>query len=159
MMGATAILGAAVGLQAIGQVTQGMQAQQAAQFNARVAENNARLQDNLALDAARRGQIEEQRSLLDAGRLRSRQAAALAANGVDISSGSPLQTLADTAALGRLDGLQVRANAEREVFSRQLAANDARVQASLNRAQGRSALTQSAFNAGGSLLTAGSLFA
>ena len=40
----------------------------------------------------------------------------MAANGVDLSSGSPLDILGDTAMYGELDALTIRSNAEREAY-------------------------------------------
>ncbi len=151
-----ALLGAGVGLQFLSNITAGTSARQAARFNARVSENNAELSRRLAGDARRRGRIEEQRTRLEAARVKGRQAAALAAQGVDTSSGSPLQVLGDTASQGALDALQIRANAEREAFQHMLRRSDFTNEASLSRSQGDRALTQGIFRAGGSLLTGAS---
>lgn len=158
-MGSAAIAGAAFGLQALGQITAAVTAQRAARFDAQVAENNAELARRLAGDARERGRIEEQRQRLETSRLQGLQAAALAAGGVEVASGSPLQVLADSAGLGELDALQVRANAEREAYRYLLRGDDYDTQAQLSRARGRSALLQGAFRSGGSLLTGASGFA
>ncbi len=153
MCSVAALTGSGIGLQAFSSLQAGVGAQQAARFNARVAENNAELSRRLAEDARHRGRIEEQRARLEAARLKGRQAAALAANGVDTRSGSPLQVLGDSAALGELDALQIRANAEREAFEHRLRRSDSLNQASLSRSSGDRALAQGIFRAGGSLLT------
>ncbi|GAB5471755.1 MAG: phage protein [Rhodospirillales bacterium] len=152
-MGSPAIIGAAFGLQALSRLAGGQSAQRAAGFNASVAENDAAHHDRLAEDARARGRVEEQRQRQQSGQLKARQAAALAANGLDLSSGSPLRVLGDSAALGEVDALQIRANAEREAFSRQVRATDFRNEAILSRQRGRSARTQGFLGAGGSLLT------
>lgn len=155
-MGGAALIGAGASLQAFSSLQAGASARQAARFNARVAENNAELSRRLAEDTRRRGRIDEQRSRLETARLKGRQAAALAAQGVDTSSGSPLRVLSDTAALGELDALQIRANAEREAFEHMLRQSDFLNQSSLSRSRGDQALTQGVFRAGGSLLTGAS---
>lgn len=152
------LVAAGLGLQAFGSVQAGTSARQSARFNASVAENNAELSRRLAEDARRRGRIEEQRNRLQAARLKGRQAAALGAQGLDTSSGSPLDVLGDTAALGELDALQIRANAEREAFQHSLRQSDFLNQASLSRARGDQAFTQGLFRAGGSLLTGAGRF-
>ncbi len=152
-MGSPGFIGAAFGLSALGNALGATSANQAARFNAQVAENNAELARRQADDARHRGRIEEQRLRLENARFRGRQAAALAAGGLDVSSGSPLQVLGDSAAFGELDALQVRANAEREAFGQRLRRSDFLNEAELSRARGRSALTRGVFRTGGSLLT------
>ncbi len=157
-MGGAALIGAGLGLQALSSLTAGISARQNARFNARIAENNAELSRRLAEDARQRGRIEEQRSRLESARLKGRQAAALAANGVALDSGSPLQVLSDSAALGELDALQIRANAEREAFQHLLRRSDFLNESTLSRARGNQALMQGIFRSGGSLLTAAGRF-
>ncbi len=154
-MGSAAFIGSALGLSALGNLTGAASARQAARFNAQVAENNAELARRQAEDTRQRGRIEEQRLRVQNARFRGRQAAALAAGGVDLSSGSPLQVLGDSAALGELDALQLRAEVERDAFRQRLRRSDFLNEAELSRARGRSALSQGVFRAGGSLLTAG----
>src|SRR5690606_151891 len=60
------------------------------------------------------GAVEEQAQRRKTAALMGRQRAVQAASGLDITSGSPLSILADTAQLGELDAQTVRANANRE---------------------------------------------
>ena len=81
---------------------------------------------------------------------------AMAANGLDLTFGSPLDTLVDTATLGELDALTIRSNAYREERDiRQQGANY-RGQAGVDRAAASSALTGGYLNAAGTLLGGGS---
>ena len=111
---ASTAIGAATS--AIGQARQASAQRQQAQYQARVAENNAITANRLAQDATQRGQIEEQRSRAETKRLQGRQVAALAASGVDVQSGSALDIISDTAALGEIDALTIRDNAAREAW-------------------------------------------
>ncbi len=157
-MGSAALIGAGHGLRALGSFTGGASARQAARFNARVAENSAELSRRLAEDARRRGQVEEQRRRLESAQQRGRLAAALSARGIDSASGSPLQVLGDRAALGELDALEVRAEAEREAFQHLLRRSAYLNESSLSRSRGDQALAQGIFRGGGSLLTGAARF-
>jgi hypothetical protein len=113
--GLPAILGtvATVG-STIFQMAGAAQASQAAQDRADFQAKQARIQ---AEDAVKRGVAEEQAQRRKSSALQSRQAAVLAASNLDLSSGSPLDILTDTAELGELDALTIRGNAGREAAS------------------------------------------
>ncbi len=99
------VAGTAVGV--MGQI-------QSANAAAAASEYQAKQSRILAEDAINRGAVEEQAQRRKTAALASRQQAVLAASGLDITSGSPLAVLADTAQLGELDAQTVRANAGRE---------------------------------------------
>lgn len=142
-------------LGAAGAVQQGMAAQQSAKYNAQVADMNAQLSDRRAKDALERGKLDEQKSRQKAAQIKGQQVAAMAANGVDLNFGSPLDTLVDTAVMGELDALTIRSNTYRESYDYQVDATNKRASAALSRAQGKNALTAGYLNAGGTLLTGG----
>jgi len=152
-MGSAALVGAAFGLQALSQITGAASASQAARYNARVAENSAELSRRLAENERQRGRVDEQGLRLEQARARSLRAAAMAAGGVDIAGGSPLQVLADDRALGELDALRLRADAERDAFRHLVRANEDESEAALSRGRSGTALAQGLFRSGGSLLT------
>ena len=77
-------------------------------------------------------------------RLKGRQVAAFAASGVDPTTGTALETLGDTAAMGEIDALQIRDNAEREAWRHENDAINARAQAGLFRLQGNNVVGASA---------------
>lgn len=104
---------------------------------AAIARNNAVYQRqaeerNLALaeDARKRGQTEEYRQRLRTRNVAADQRAGLAAAGVDLSIGSPIDLIGDTFELGELDALTVRNNAAREANQYDNAAWSNRVGAS-----------------------------
>lgn len=139
-------------LGAVGQVQQGQATAAAQRYNAQVQEMNATLSERRAKDAIERGQADEQRKRQQVAGLVGQQTAAMAANGVDLSFGSPLDTLVDTAALGELDALTIRTNANREAYDFRVDAVNKRAGASMSRASADNAVTGSLLNAGGTIL-------
>lgn len=81
-----------------------------------VAAYNATMQEYAAEDATRRGEeaVAEQRNRNRA--LIGQQRAAIAANGLDLGSGTPLDTLMATTRLGEEDIATIRSNAAREAW-------------------------------------------
>jgi hypothetical protein len=114
---------------------------------------NATLADRKAKDAIERGAVDEQRKRQQVAQLRGQQVAGMAANGVDVSFGSPLDTIVDSSVLGELDALTIRTNANREAYDYKVDATNKRAGASLSRAQADNAITGSYLNAAGTVLT------
>ena len=112
---------------------------QSGKFNQEVANENAKQMDAAAQDAHVRGGIEANRHRQMAKRFISSQNATLAANGLDISSGSALAQTTDTAALGEMDARTSYLNAQREAYGYSVGAANARTQGSAARAQGNNA--------------------
>jgi len=137
---------------AMGQIAQGQAQAKAARYNAKVREMNATLSERRAQDAIRRGEFEEQRKRLEVARIKGQQKVAMAANGVDLSFGSPLDVLVDTATLGEIDALTVRSNAYRESYDRQVDAVNQRAGAELDRMEAKAAETGGFLAAAGTLL-------
>lgn len=122
-------------LGAVGSIQQGQAAASAAKYNNQVAQMNATISERRAKDALERGANEEQKKRQQVQQILGQQQAAMAANGVDLTFGSPLDTIVDTAVLGELDALTIRTNAYREEY-------DYRVQAANQRAGGQLALME-----------------
>ncbi len=122
----SAVVGAAGALQA------GAAQAEAAEFNARVSEQQAR--------RARQAAAFEEQRLRDAGA----QRAAIGASGIGFE-GSPLLVMADTAEEAELDAPAIR-------FSGSTAEARAKSQAALDRLQARQARTAGFFQAGASIL-------
>lgn len=121
---------------------QGRAAQQASEYNAKVADMNAKIAERQARDAVERGQQEEQQQRMRTSQIIGQQRVAMAANGVDVGFGSPLDVLVDTATMGELDALTIRSNTYREERDiRQQGANST-AQAGMYRAEGRNALAE-----------------
>ncbi|MEP3275329.1 MAG: hypothetical protein ABJN26_16090 [Stappiaceae bacterium] len=151
------ILGlASAGIGAVGSIQQANAAAAAANYNAQVQEMNAQISEENAQDALERGADEEQSVRRRNAQVLGQQQAALAANGVDLSFGSPLDTLVDTTYLGDLDALNVRSNAARENYNHRVQAVNQRAGAELFRMEAKSARTGGLLSAAGTVLTGGS---
>lgn len=133
--------GLGAGLTARSQMAEGRYAAQAAGANARMAELQAE-------DALRRGDIEAMRQRQATRGLIGSQRAALAAQGIDLTSGSAMELQEDAAALGAQDAETIRANAWREAWGFRAEATNLRTQGHLERAA-------AATKAGSTLLTGG----
>lgn len=136
-----------------GAIMQGQAQAKQAKYQSAVERNNAKIAGWQADDATKRGQIEEQRQRLATARLRGAQRAGMAANGVEIDSGSPLDILMDTQQLGELDALTIRSNAEREAYGFRSQQGNLMAQAGLTQMAGRNAQTAGYISAGSTLLS------
>lgn len=125
----------------------------AANYQAQVNLTNATLAENRARDALMRGAEEEQRVRQEGGQLQGRQVAQMAAAGLDLTFGSPLDILTDTAVGIEMDALRTRRNAavEAEDYDRQ--AWGYRAQAGLDQAEARNARAAGRIGAVGSILS------
>ena len=108
MAGAGAIFGM------LGSVVSAMGQMAQANSQAQAAEYKAKQDRLLAEDAIKRGAQEEEKHRYQVSALKGRQAAVQAAGNLDLSSGSPLAVMADTAMLGEWDAQIIRDNANRE---------------------------------------------
>ena len=138
MCGANISMGlniASVLMQTGAAVGQSRAAKAAYDYQAQVAENNRRLAEMQAEDALERGRIKEQEHRRKVLRFKGRQIASLAARGVDLRSGSPLDILAGTDVMGEYDAQMILANAEREAWARRIEANNYAANAGLLRAR------------------------
>ena len=122
-----------------GTISSGIGAQRTAEYNAKVADNNAI--------------AEKQRAAYEADMTRDRvrqtigaQRAAGAASGLDIKAGTPVEVLGDTAKQGELDVLA-------RLYGGDSAATAFRNDATMFRAQGKAQKSASMIGAGTSLLT------
>lgn len=91
-------------------------------MQATVANQNAALATANASDAIRRGQTAEVNSQLRTRQLQGTQAAQMAANGMDLGSGSPLSILSDTEFMGGNDAAVIHDNALKEAYGFQVQA-------------------------------------
>lgn len=112
---AAGIVGTALGV--VGSVQQGNAAAaayeyqaQVAQQNSRIAQNNAAMERQAGLEEARRQRI---KTILAIGQ----QKVGMAAGGVDIATGTPLDALEDTATMGELDALMLQHDAEKRAVN------------------------------------------
>lgn len=144
----------AVGLQVAG-VANGMMGasrqaratQDAYNYQAAVARNNAQIGEWQAQDAITRGQKAEQVQRLKAAQLKSTQRAGFAARGVALDEGSPLAILQDTDYMNELDAMTIRDNAQREAWGHRMQGANASSDASMLSARaGAESPSSAAFN-------------
>lgn len=139
-------------LGAAGAVQQGQATAASSRYNAQVQEMNATLADRRAKDALERGAVEEQRKRQQVAGLQGQQKAAMAANGVDLTFGSPLDTIVDSAVMGEMDALTIRTNTAREAYDYKVGAVNQRAGATMSRAAADNAETSGYLGAAGTIL-------
>lgn len=127
----------------------GYSAHEQGKYQEKVAKNNAKSAEYAAADAMARGAVAEQQQRAKTRAFIGQQKAALAANGIDISTGTGSLMLTDTAGLGEFDALTVRNNAMKQAYGFNSQADNLLQEGRAARIGGRNAMT-------GSLLTAGS---
>jgi len=121
-------------------------------YQAEIDENNRKVALWKAADAKARGAKEEAALRVKVAGLKGRQRSALAASGVEVGSGSALDILGDTAALGELDALTIRSNAERESYEQNVVASNLKANAGMKRMGADNAIIAGKIGARTSLL-------
>lgn len=139
----------------VGQVQAAKAESAAASYNSKVATMNATLADRASKDALERGMLEEQKKRSETSQLIGQQRANMAANGVDLSFGSPLDLMVDTAKMGELDALTIRKNTYSEERDLRQNANNYRAESSMSAASAKSALSGGYLGAMGTVLGGG----
>lgn len=137
----------------VGTIVAGNAAAKAANYNAAVQRENAQLADRQAKNVLDAGTREEQKQKAQTSQLMSKQQAAQAANGVDVSFGSPLDLMVDTAKQGAVDALTIRTNAYRNYDDTRNQAVGYRNQGALYDMQAKNSRTAGMLNGFGSVLT------
>ena len=117
-MGAAALPLMAFGtvLNSLGQIKEGQAQAEAARYQARVARNNEIIARQKAEDARERGEIEQRQIAIRTGQEIGSARAALAANNVQVDTGTAANLVEDIRGFGRLDELTAANNAEREAI-------------------------------------------
>lgn len=113
---------------------------QVAQENAKIAKNNAAMERQQGIEESRLQRIKVAQAI-------GSQQTAMAANGVDITQGTALDVIEDTAAMGELDSLQTRYNYERKALAYEATANNYSNQANLDIIAGQNAYKAGNINA------------
>lgn len=134
----------------------GLSAKKNAYANAAVAEQNAQYASAQAGDAIERGSEEAAVHYLRVGQLKGEQTAAMAANGIELGFGSPLEVVGSTAMLGEMDAATIRKNAKREAEGYRIQGFNYLNQAAGYRREGNAAAVSGYLNAAGSLLSGAS---
>ena len=127
-------MGASAGLSAYGAYQQSKAAKDRANYEAAVAKNNATLADFEAQDALEQGARAEGRKRMEYAQLRGKQVAAMAASGIDFSSGTGLALLDDAAYMQEIDVGNIRTGARRQAWGAQVQGQNYRGSADMLRA-------------------------
>lgn len=148
---AASIAGTAIS--AMGAIQQANATASAERYNEQVARNNAQTAEANQHDAMRRAQGEIDKVRLKQGQLAGKQTVAMAANGVDLASGSPLDILGDTAMMGEMDALTAKNNSDREARNFEVQKNNFLDEANLHSMKASSARSAGTLAAVGTALT------
>lgn len=144
-------LGASV-LGATGQVLQGQAASETASYNAEIAANNAKIARQNATATAHEGEINaaaaSQKTRAELGSLLANEGA----SGVDVSSGSSVDTRTSAVQNGELNAINIRANAARQAYGYQTQAVNDIAQENLDKSEAQNAPIAADIGAGATLL-------
>jgi hypothetical protein len=143
---------AAAAMSAVGSLTSGMAGLQQGNYEARVANANAALDAGRAQDSLATAATENRDFYRQLSAVKGQQIASLAANGVDLSFGTPALLQEDTANKGSEDAATLHHNQLERVKGFDVAAVNDREQAAAAQMKGRSAMVNSVFQAGSSLM-------
>lgn len=126
MCGPVAVMAAGSIVSAIAGIGAAQAQKHAGKANAQIAENNAQLAEQGAKDAAILGAQEQQQSAWRTRAMIGRQKTAIAANGLDMDVGTPLDILGETAMLGGMDRSSIALDAARKAWGMQAEATNHR---------------------------------
>lgn len=138
---------AATATQMAGQLQSGIYANQMSRYAAQTAQANKALTREGALDAIDRGQGAQQRLGREVAQRVGQQTARIAANNVDISTGSAARTIEDTRMIGREDSDILAENMRREVRGFQIDAWSFESGRRAHLAEGKQAIAAAIFGA------------
>lgn len=141
----SALASTAIGVTSAIQSSKAQEAQynyqaQVARENAKIAEQNAATERQQGIEEARLQRIKTAQTI-------GSQKTAMAANGIDITQGTALDVIEDTATMGELDALQTRYNYERKALAYEATANNFSNQANLDVIAGQNTRTAGFYNA------------
>lgn len=137
---------------AFGSIAQGQAQKSAAEYNAKIAsENAAQAKQNAAIAGQSGAEQAAQQSLktrAEVGAIKANQAAA----GLDVNSGSAVDVRSSARELGELDALTVRSNAAKQAYGYQVQGINEQAQSNLDRFEGEQAETAGDIGAASDLL-------
>ena len=153
----SAIAGVAgAGISAYGALYQGAAARESASYQAQVAANNAIIANQNAKYAVAAGQQQAEAVSLKGAAQQGKVKAALAANNIDVSSGSAKNVQVSQAETSQLDTETVLNNAELQAYGYRTAATGYTAESGLLTTQAAEAPVGAALGAGGGLLASAS---
>lgn len=137
MCGPIALGIASIGLTLFGGYQQAQAAKAEGAYAAQVANQNAKVATQQADYERQLGNIEEEKQRRNVRLMLGSQRAALAANGIDTTSGTALDLQSETAQLGEEDALAIRANAARRAWGYEVDAMNQKANAAAAKARGK----------------------
>ena len=137
---------------AIGKSQEGAAQAGMANYQAQLARNNQQVAEWNAQRALQQGQVDEQNQRFKTASVLGSQRAALASQGGDVDSGSPLDIQADTARAGEYDAQAIRNNAALKAYGYRVQAANAGGEANLDDYKAASTMSALPFGVGSSLL-------
>jgi hypothetical protein len=114
-------------------------------FQANLADINARMSETQAQQTLLTGQREEQKARIATANLKGTQRASLTANGVDLGVGSAAQILTSTDFMGEVDAETIQANAIKSAWGYRTQGANQKAQADSSRAAASAISPDSAF--------------
>ena len=141
------------GISAAGAIQQGEAQQASAKANAQIQQNNATIEQQNATNAAQEGEVNAAAEEMKTRAAVGSELAAQGANGVDVNSGSNLDTRLSESKIGQLNAVNIRANAARLAYGHETAAQNAENAAALDTAEAKQAMPAAELGAGASLLS------
>ena len=139
-----------------GQVTQGVGASRQASYQAAIAKQNRAYSIEKSRDAITRGEDELKVYQRKAGQTMGEQRASMAANGIELGYGSPVDVMGDAAVNAEEDSRNIVGNYQRERQGYLIDASTYLAQRQAAKAAKRGAIISTAFNVMGTALGAAS---
>ena len=152
---ALVLTGIGTGVAAYGQYQSGVAQRQQANYQSKVAKNNAIMADRAAEGARSRGSVEELQSRLRTKQAIGTQRARSASMGVQVDTGSALDLVGDISQAGEFDALNIRYATELEAGGYTDQARQFRSDAQLRRIGGQQQEQAGLIDAGSTFLTGG----
>lgn len=128
-------------------IQQGKNQQAMYNYQAKVAQNNAKIANQNAAQERQSGLEEARFQRLKTLQSIGSQQVAMAGNGIDITQGTALDTIEDTAQMGELDALMTQYNSERTALNYELQASNFNNQSNLDKIAAQNASTAGKMNA------------
>ncbi|PRZ51227.1 hypothetical protein BX589_12068 [Paraburkholderia fungorum] len=147
-----AMTAASAAMSAEGAQQQAKATASADQYQAQVAKNNQTIANQYAAQATADGENKVAIKQQQTAQMIGGERAAMAANGVDLNSGSALRIQGDTAKLGDVDALTIRNNAARAAYGYQLQGLSYGQQATLDESSAANAVSAGNLNSFASIV-------
>lgn len=141
------------GMSVFGALQSGKAASQSAKYNAAVATNNQEIANQNARYAAQEGEVNAARKQQETRAKIGGVLAEQGASGVDVNSGSAVDTRASASEVGAEDALTIRSNAARQAYGYQTQATNYGAEAELDKSKAKSSATSGYINAGSTFLS------